>query len=257
MILRRRLRPRPLRHGRLQRLPRRPARGPRVLRGRDGGRARAPARGARDRLGVVPHHVVCFLADLLELHVDRFRVRLASGRRVGDIGAERDLARVGELCPGLAPRANREPRLAGPGGFSKSLRTRLVFSSRSSPRPGTLTVSVAVPLLLFFFTLPKRKWFEGVSGSTASAYGPLLPVRGLRMKSSSIPVPSRLARAIVLPGTTRNPSRGGGHLLPARVRRPGGMVRDEVPVDACAVEVGAGDRGAKIAPFPCITILTE
>jgi alkanesulfonate monooxygenase SsuD/methylene tetrahydromethanopterin reductase-like flavin-dependent oxidoreductase (luciferase family) len=44
------LRPRPLRHGRLRRLPRRRARGPRVLRGRDGRRPRPPARGAQHRL---------------------------------------------------------------------------------------------------------------------------------------------------------------------------------------------------------------
>ena len=45
-----RLRPRPFRHGRLQRLPRRGARGPRVLRGGDGGGARAAPGSAGDRL---------------------------------------------------------------------------------------------------------------------------------------------------------------------------------------------------------------
>ena len=44
------LRPRPFRHGRVRRLPRRRTGGPGVLRGRDAGRPRAPARGARDRI---------------------------------------------------------------------------------------------------------------------------------------------------------------------------------------------------------------
>ena len=47
--------PRPLRHVRLRRLPGGAARGSRVLGGRHGGRARAPAGGARDRLTAAPY----------------------------------------------------------------------------------------------------------------------------------------------------------------------------------------------------------
>jgi hypothetical protein len=62
---------------------------------------------------------------------------------------------------------------------SSSAFTFLVFASSSSPGPSTIsTVSFAVPLRLFFFSLPKLKALEGGGGggggesaSTATATG--------------------------------------------------------------------------------------
>jgi hypothetical protein len=46
-----------------------------------------------------------------------------------------------------------------------AVRTRLVFFSRSSPALGTLTASLAQPLLRFRFSLPKLNSLEGEASS--------------------------------------------------------------------------------------------